>query len=184
VRLKLVDCSSEKLSVTDLMEYIRIQWTDIHHTRNQEWKVLVIIVGIFYALFKISPTDIWLHVAITILGLIACGMGIYMNLAHWLIFYSKMQGIAACERKLGIEANFFKPPLPVQGLILLVYFFIASILSGWLIWLLVKNHWISFITFIVCFLVGFIVSLIAKTKIQSKINREPSIIFGEIGGKK
>ncbi|MDI6791314.1 MAG: hypothetical protein QME81_00375 [bacterium] len=37
--------------MADLMEYIKIQWADIHHTRNQEWKVLVIIVGVFYALF-------------------------------------------------------------------------------------------------------------------------------------
>lgn len=165
----------------DLMEYIKIQWTDIHHTRNQDWKVLVIILGTFYALFKVSPKHIWLHIAITIFGLVACGMGIYMSLIHWLIFYSKMRVIAACEEKLGIKPNFFKPPLPIQGLILLIYFFIASIFSGWLTWLWLGKIWISFITFTMCFLISFIVCVIARIKIQKTIEKQAPVTFRNIG---
>jgi hypothetical protein len=71
---------------TNLMEYIKIQWDDIHHSRNQDWKVLAIIAGVFYGLLKISPTVIPLQIALTISGLIACGMGIYMTVIHWTIF--------------------------------------------------------------------------------------------------
>jgi glucan phosphoethanolaminetransferase (alkaline phosphatase superfamily) len=161
--------------MVDLLEYIKIQWADIHHSRNQDWKVLVIIIGIFYALFKVSPEHIWLHIAITSLGLIACGMGIYMSLIHWLIIYAKRAVIHTCEEELGIKAHFYKAPLPIQGLILLIYFFIASIFCGWLIWLLVGKIWISFITFIVCFLIGFIVCMFAKSKIQEIVERQAPI---------
>jgi hypothetical protein len=166
-----------------LLEYIKIQWADLHHSRNQDWKVLVIIIGIFYALFKVSPENTWLHIAITGLGLIACGMGIYMSLTHWLIFYNKMRVIKACEEESGIKANFYKPPLPIQGLILLIYFFIASIFCGWLIWLLVGKVWISFTIFNVCFLIGFIICVFVKSKIQEIVERQVPIpvTFGKSG---
>jgi len=161
----------------DLMEYIKIQWADIHHTRNQEWKVLVIIIGIFYALFKVNPEHKWLHVAITFFGLIASGMGIYMCLAHWLILYSKIRVIRACEKELGIEVKICKTPFPVQGLILLIYLFIISILFGWLIWLLLGKILISFITFSICFLVSLIICAIVKRKIKETVEKQTPITF-------
>lgn len=174
----------QKLDAVDLMEYIKIQWTDIHHTRNQDWKVLVILIGIFYALFAVNIERFWLHLAITLLGLLACGMGIYMGLIHWLIFYSKMQAITACEKELGIEANFFQPPFPIQGLVLLIYFFMASILSGWLVWLLWGKIWASFLIFTTCFLVGLITCIITKFRIRKLIEKSPPIILRRIGDKK
>ena len=167
----------------DLMEYIKIQWADIHHTRNQEWKVLVIIIGIFYALFKVNPEHKWLHVAITFFGLIASGMGIYMCLAHWLILYSKIRVIRACEKELGIEVKICKTPFPVQGLILLMYFFIASILLGWLTWLLLGKILISFIIFFMCFLISFRICFIARRKIQKAVEEQTQVTFREIGDK-
>ncbi len=168
--------------MVDLIEYIKIQWADIHHTRNQDWKVLVIIVGIFHALFRVSLTPIWLHIAITILGLIACGMGIYMTLINWLIFYSKIRVITACEEKLGIKASssFYKSPFPIQGLILLLYFYIASIFLGWLIWLLLGEIWISFITFTICFLISFIICVIIKRKIPKTVEKQPLVLLKEL----
>jgi hypothetical protein len=170
--------------VLNLMEYIKVQWTDIHHTRNQEWKVLVIIIGIFYALFKVNPEHRWLHVAITFLGLIACGMGIYMCLVHWGIFWSKRLVIKACEEKLGIYVRFYKSPFPIQGLILLIYFFIVSILLGWLIWLLLGEILISFITFSICFLASLIICAIAKRKIQETVEKQTQITFRKMEDEK
>jgi len=167
----------------DLMEYIKVQWADIHHSRNQEWRVLVIIIGIFYALFKINPEYICLHVAITILGLFACGMGIYMSLVHWGLSSSKRLIIKACEEKLGIVAKFYQSPFPVHGLILLMYFFIASILLGWLIWLLLGKILISFITFFMCFLISFRICFIARRKIQKAVEEQTQVTFREIGDK-
>lgn len=167
--------------MSDLMEYIKIQWADIHHTRNQDWKILVIIVGIFYALFNVPIEYVWLHGAIIFLGLVACGMGIYMSLTHWIIFYSKRRVIAACEKELGIEATFFVPPFPIQGLILLIYFFIASILGGWLIWLLLGKIWASFVTFAICFLIGLVICIVAKFSIKRIVEKLPPITFRKEG---
>ncbi|MDD5772445.1 MAG: hypothetical protein PHX78_03165 [bacterium] len=162
----------------DLLEYIKIQWEDIHHSRNQEWRVLAIIIGIFYALFNINPASYnELHIAITILGLIACGMGVYMSVIHWFLFYNKLHVISACEKELGLEVNFYKPPFAVQGLILLSYFFVASILIGWLTWLISETIWISYFIFTLCFLIGFSICIIIKIRIQKKIEENTSITF-------
>lgn len=172
--------------MVDLMEYIKVQWTDIHNTRNQDWKVLVIIVGIFYALFRISPQNFWLHIAVTISGLIASGMGIYMSLSHWWLIFSKIRIIELCEEKLGIlgvRQSKIRPPLPVQGLIMLFYFFIAGILFGWLVWLLFKVIWISFVTFFICFLIGFIICIILTRWIKTKVNEKARVTFENIGEK-
>ena len=111
----------------DLIEYIKIQWTDIHYTRNQEWKILAIIGGVFAALF-IKPMDSFLQIAITTFGLIVCIIGTYISIAHWIIFYSKMQVIRECEKTLGIDAVFRRGPLPVQSAIVLMYFLFTSCL--------------------------------------------------------
>ena len=166
--------------MVDLMEYIKIQWADIHHTRNQEWKVLVIIIGVFYAFFNVNIQHVTLHIAISIVGLIACGIGIYMSIVHWLIFYGKMKAIAACEKEMGIHARFYMPPLPIQGLIVLVYFFVIAILSAWLAWLLDGRTSVSCVTFIVCIVVGFSICLLAKLKIEKTIEKlEPMIRIEE-----
>jgi len=36
------------------LEYIKLQWADIHHSRQQEWKALAVIAGIFYALAQVD----------------------------------------------------------------------------------------------------------------------------------
>ena len=32
------------------LEYIKIQWADIHHSRHQEWKALSVIGAVFLAI--------------------------------------------------------------------------------------------------------------------------------------
>lgn len=154
----------------DLMEYIRIQWTDIHHTRNQEWKILAIIGGVFAALF-VKPMDLPLQIAITIFGLIICIMGIYISIAHWIIFYSKMRVIHECEKELGIEAVFHRGPLPVQGAIVLIYFLFTSILSGWLVWLLSSKFLISIIASASIFVAGLILCIVPNSPLRKAVTR-------------
>jgi len=160
-----------KLRNEDLIEYIKIQWADIHHSRNQEWKAIAIIIGIFYAIFKIDIQHINLHIAIAILGLIACGMGVYISLMHWFIFYNKIQIIRACEEKLGICPKFYRAFLPVQGLMVLLHLFIASILGGWLVWLFSKNMQFSFLAFSVLFGLSISGCFFAKSKVQKTIEK-------------
>ena len=64
------DSTDPFLGMKDLVEYIKVQWADIHHTRNADWKVLIIIIGVFYALFNVDPKTTELQVAIVVVGLI------------------------------------------------------------------------------------------------------------------
>jgi len=41
----------------EILAYMEQQWDDIHHSRNQDWKVLVIIVGIFSVLFMLHGRE-------------------------------------------------------------------------------------------------------------------------------
>ena len=52
--------------MVNLLEFIRIQWDDIHHSRNQDWKVLAIIGGAFYVLLQ--TTNPAFQIAATIFG--------------------------------------------------------------------------------------------------------------------
>lgn len=40
------------------LEYIRIQWADIHHSRNQVWQALVIIAGIYASIGQLNSASI------------------------------------------------------------------------------------------------------------------------------
>lgn len=106
-----------------------------------------------------------------------------MSLVHWGIFFSKRLVIEACEEKLGIVAKFYQSPFPVQGLILLMYFFIACVLLGWLIWLLLGKILISFIPFFICFLISLRMCFFAKRKIQKAVRAQTQVTFREIGDK-
>lgn len=153
----------------DLIEYIRILWTDIHHTRNQEWKILAIIIGGVFAALFVKPMDSHLQMAITIFGLIVCIIGAYISIAHWIIFYSKMQVIRECEKELGIEAVFRRGPLPVQGAIVLMYFLFTSTLSGWLAWLLSSKFPIPIIVFVSIFVAGLLLCIIPNSPLRKAV---------------
>jgi hypothetical protein len=112
--------SHEESVVSDLIEYIKIQRASIHHSRNQEWRILVVVLSVFYALFNVPGDAKSLHIAITVLGLIACGIAAYVSYAHWLGFFRKMRIIRRCECELGIQVNLTHTPFRVQSAILLV----------------------------------------------------------------
>jgi len=60
---------------------------------------------------------------------------------------------------------------------LLMCFFIGSVLCGWLIWLLLKETWISFVISAVFFLVGFGLSFVAKSRIEKTVEKQVSVTF-------
>ncbi|GAH45520.1 unnamed protein product, partial [marine sediment metagenome] len=163
-----------------LIEYMKVQWADIHHCRNQEWKVLVIMGGVFVALF-VKGMQLPGQIAIIILGLIVCGVGIYISIAHWIISYSKVRVIEKCERELGIEATFRTGPLAVQGAMILLYFLLAGALFGFLVWLLSnlhlwpqtysKNLLISIIVSILIFVGGFILCIYLNSRFRGSLKK-------------
>ena len=128
----------------ELLEYIKIQWADIHHSRNQDWKALLVAAGVFSGLFvvnrDIKGDTTALQIVISATGILACVVGAYIALAHWRIFSSKQKVIAACEQALGIHIQLLENPLSVQGVILLVYFLLAAPLAGWVTWLVLMKH--------------------------------------------
>lgn len=155
--------------MSDLMEYIKVQWDDIHHSRNQEWRLVAILGGILWGLSKES-LDPCFHKVIAILGLVVSSMGIYTSYAHWKIFYSKRKVIAQCERALGIYATLERAFFPVQGIMISVYVLLASFFFGWLIFLFTANlMWLCFSTassFLVGFVIVFRYSLRARTRLD------------------
>jgi hypothetical protein len=118
--------------MSDLMEYIKVQWDDIHHSRKQEWQFLLPLVGIFAGLFTTTVSE-HLQVPLSLLGLVVCSLGLYTSVAHWTIFYSKRQLIRQCERSLGINARVKRSPFPVQGIIVMLYVLLGSCLLCWLL---------------------------------------------------
>ncbi|MFQ5645723.1 MAG: hypothetical protein ACE5GM_02230 [bacterium] len=169
----------------DLIEYIKIHWADIHHSRNQDWKILILIAGIFYILFKIPDNNNSLYLLMVVLGLVACGMGAYISISHWFIFYRKMLVIKQCELKLGIELkkDFYNFPFPfdffpVQGIIVFIYFFIAGILVGWLILKLKLGILFAVIILTAVLSFGFNVCVKMKKKIKNLSDEKyPFLIF-------
>jgi hypothetical protein len=175
--LELTDKRKE-IGMSDLIEFIKIEWTDIHHSRNQEWRFLAILIAAFAALF-VTGVSFPLQIAITVFGLIISGMGIYISIAHWIIFYSKIQSIRECEKKLGIEVRLRRGPVPVQGMMVSAFFLLAGALFGWLIWLLSGNLPISSIFSGIVFIAGLLLCVLPNSplrKVVERSDKEPTIL--------
>lgn len=126
--------------MSDVAEYIKTQWDDIHHSRNQDWRIIQIIGGIFIALVAKGDMPKVYQIGILCVGLIISLIGFYVSIAHFIIFRSKMGKIAECEKMLSFakrDTNFdfrFKyGRFAVQQMIMVIYVLIISILLTWLI---------------------------------------------------
>ncbi len=167
-------------NMPDLMEFIKIQWADIHHSRNQDWKFLAIMVGIFYALFY-TIDNIPLQEIITILGVLISSMCCYMSYAHWLIFYSKKRIIETCEKELGIYLSLSTSVFPVQGLLFFIYFFLASIFLNYLAYLFeLIGICCLHLTFPGCLIIGLFFCILARERIENKAKRQTSFVVERI----
>jgi drug/metabolite transporter (DMT)-like permease len=122
---------------SDVMEYLKTQWADIHHSRNQEWTILAMIGVSFYLLSQ--KVELYLKIVAIGLGIATCVVGIFISTKHWAILYCKAKIISDCQEKLGIKIEYFESNIKVQGMIIFLYFLIISILSALLTWLLLNN---------------------------------------------
>jgi hypothetical protein len=153
--------------MSDLMEYIKIQWADIHHCRNQDWKFLFALGGLYVGLLS-KGLDDDLKVAVAVAGIIVCAMGFYTSFVHWRIFYNKIQIIGHCEMALGIKAKFQKSIVPVQSIIVLLYVLLGTVLLGWLVWLLTNSLLYFSLASSLSFIVGSVITLRLAFKLNEK----------------
>lgn len=84
-----------------IMDFIKIEWDDIHHSRMQQWTALVGIAGAITFLLDKSIRDY--KVIIALLGLIFSFMGSFMSWRHHTSFFEKLSHIKSLEEKIGFK---------------------------------------------------------------------------------
>lgn len=166
--------------MSDLMEYIKVLWADIHHSRNQEWKILAVLGGVFASLF-VAPLDVTAQKTIMIFGLVFCGLGTYVTYAHWQIFYNKRQIISQCEKALGIRIKLERTPFPVQGIIFAVYIVLAGALVGWLVRLFVSSFFVAGVVTIVIITLGLVGDVKLAYLLRHKCNLDDPEVLEIVG---
>jgi hypothetical protein len=124
----------EEAMIKRNLEYIRIEWADIHHSRQQEWGILVIIAGIFYAMAQVDPElgEHLLHTKLflSVLGILGAFLGARICWQHYEILQHKISVIVGLERQIGIQYPMRKVRFSVQILIFLLFGGICSTFIG------------------------------------------------------
>ena len=153
---------------SDLMEFIKTQWADIHHSRNQEWTIIGLI-GISLYLFS-QATDLASQITAIGIGIATCVVGIVISIKHWALLFAKARMINICQEELGIKIKYFRSPLflRVQGMIIVLYFLIISALFGLLTWLLFSNIKITIVAVIVVIIHGIAVQFLSYSWVIKK----------------
>jgi hypothetical protein len=124
------------------IEYIKLQWEDIHHSRLQDWSYIGVIAGVIYGIVNTQTTE--LKLGLSLLGLISSALGAFMAWQHYQIFMDKLVVITKMELKLGIQYPARKAFLPVQTLIFLLFAGIASAFFGMTLYFLPQAPVINF----------------------------------------
>jgi hypothetical protein len=145
--------------MSDITDYIQTQWSDIHHSRQQDWGILLLLVGNLTALLVKDKIDKDYITVLLVSGLVIDLIGFYIAITHLIIFRSKMGKITLCEKKLDFALDeprfnfrFKYGIISVQQMIMIIYAFIFSILITWLI-----AHLSNYNNdFLICFLIGLL----------------------------
>lgn len=165
-----------------LLEIIKDEWADIHHTRNQEWTSLAIIGGIIYILFQAE--NLCLQQAIAGLGIIVCILSILMSFRHWLLFKTRIKIILLLQEEVGIRYKFHEYALkiPVQSIIFTFYSLLTSALTGYLVYLFWSRVWLAIFIFFYIFILGISLCLLAHEWISEKVAENVWIALREKTG--
>lgn len=110
------------------LEYIKLQWADIHHSRQQEWKALGVIAGIFYALVNVQDPEARFFLGL--LGILSSFLAASISWQHHMVFLEKISVIRRLERQLGIQYPMRTVLFPVQILLFLLFGGISSAFAG------------------------------------------------------
>ena len=156
------------------IEYIKLQWDDIHHSRLQDWSYIGVIAGVLYAIVNIQKPD--LRIGLSLLGLLSSVLGDSMAWQHYQIFIDKLIVIEKMEYKLGIQYPSRTTLLPVQTLIFLLFAGIASAFVGMTLyfWSEIPNYGFLRIYALVGGITSFAVVFACVIVIRAKsLNRVP-----------
>lgn len=159
--------------MSDTSDYIKLQWDDIHHSRSQDWRVILIISGIITALIAKENLPPEYITALLTVGLILSFIGFYISVTHWIIFRSKMSKISLCEKKLDFVKSdprfyfrFNYGIFGVQQMIMIIYsLFISSLVS----WILIHFKDYTNLNFKESYIIGlFVFSILCFASLYKK----------------
>jgi hypothetical protein len=123
----------DKAMIERNLQYISLQWADIHHSRQQEWKALAVIAGIFYAIAQVDLPQTEGLVAKFLLGavgILSASLGACISWQHNTIRLDKFSVISRLERQIGIQYPMRTVLLPVNVLLFLLFGGICSVFVG------------------------------------------------------
>jgi hypothetical protein len=124
----------EETMVKRNLEYIKLEWTDIHHSRQQEWGALVIIAGIFYAIARVEPdypgNPLEAKIFLGLLGVFSAFLGAWICWQHHEILQQKISVIVRLERQVGMQYPVRNVWFPVQVLLFWLFGGICSTFVG------------------------------------------------------
>jgi hypothetical protein len=157
------------------LEYIKLQWADIHHSRQQEWKALVVIAGIFVAMGQIAPPDndslklgypmfLGAQIFLGLMGVLSAYIGARISWEHHKVFLQKISMISKLERQIGIQYAMRTVRCPVQVWMFLLFGAICSAFVGMTAGFGAMAKWPEAIGYRLCgygigvvFFIGFVV---------------------------
>lgn len=101
--------SESKASEAAHLEFLRIQWADVHHTRLQDWELskLVIAGAIGIASLKFFGEHPRLQVAASITVAALSFLALLITIRHRMHWNEKKEVIKNIEKKLHIEYSKF-----------------------------------------------------------------------------
>ena len=111
-----------------IMDYIKLQWEDIHHSRQQEWQALGVIAGNFLIVATVQSSEAKFFFGL--LGILSSFIGACISWQHHIIFLDKVSVITKLEHQLGIQYPRRYTLLPVQVLLFLIFGGITSVFIG------------------------------------------------------
>jgi general stress protein CsbA len=120
------------------LEYIKLQWADIHHSRQQEWKALAAVAGIYLAIAQVGLPEgqaalnaaLGARIFLGLLGALSAFLGACISWQHHTIFLHKISVINKLERQIGIQYPMRSEPFSVQVLLFLLFGGICSAFVG------------------------------------------------------
>jgi len=120
-----------------IIEYYKIQWMDIHHSRNQDWELSKLILAGF-----LSVSGLRAFTDATLLLLVLSGsfvllsiLAIFITIRHKRLFSEKMSAIRKLETEMGLDRlQLFKSAkglrlFTTQNFLIAIYIVSASIFS-------------------------------------------------------
>jgi hypothetical protein len=124
-----------RLTSSEILEYMRIQWADVHHGNLLEFSALPVIAGVLYALAHLAPA-LQTGVVLGCLGFLSALVGGGMALLNQIVLADKLKLIRNLEEHLGITPLVQKSWITVHILVYLLYAGIASSFAA------ITSYWI------------------------------------------